>query len=63
MYNPIKSHFGGSNNLPIKNMIEDILPKDSAESYFIQMCDFVSFFSDLYFRIVKGENLPKRVER
>ena len=63
VYNPIRSHFGGTNNLPIKNMIEDILPKDSAESYFIQTCDFVSFFSDLYYRIEKGDSLPKRVER
>ena len=38
--------------------------KQSTESYFIQLCDFVSFFANLYFRVEdKGEALPKRVER
>ncbi len=63
-YNPIHSHFGGTNNKPIKGLIEDILAKESTESYFIQLCDFVSFFADLYFRCEeKGESIPKRVER
>ena len=40
------------------------MAKDSAESYFIQICDFISFFTDLYYRVVdKKESLPKRVER
>ena len=63
-YNPIHSHFGGVQNVPIKGLIEDVLAKESTESYFIQLCDFVSFFSDLYYRTVdNGEGLPKRVER
>ena len=62
-YNPIQSYFA-INNMPIKGLIEDILAKDSSESYFIQICDFVSFFTDLYYRIMfKKEPLPKRVER
>lgn len=35
----------------IKMLIEDPLPKNSAQSYFVQHCDFVSFFS--YLRLVK----------
>lgn len=63
-YNPVQSHFGGVQNIPIKGLIEDVLAKDSEESYFIQLCDFVSFFADLYFRIEdKGETLPRRVEK
>ena len=62
-YNPIQSYFG-INNMPIKGLIEDILAKDTSESYFIQICDFVSFFTDLYYRVMfKKEPLPKRVER
>lgn len=63
-FNPIQSHFGGYQNSPIKGLIEDIMAKESTESYFIQICDFVSFFTDLYYRVVdKKEKLPKRVER
>jgi len=63
-YNPIQSHYGGVQNIPIKGLIEDVLSKDSTQSYFIQVCDFVSFFSDLYYRIEdNGEKLPKRVAR
>lgn len=63
-FNPIQSHFGGYQNVPIKGLVEDILSKDSVESYFIQVCDFISFFADLYFRVVdKNNSLPKRVER
>lgn len=63
-YNPVQSHFGGTQNIPIKGMIEDVLAKDSKESFFIQLCDFVSFFADLYFRTTdRGEELPQRVER
>lgn len=64
MYNPIQSHYGGYQNVPIKGLIEDIMAKESTESYFIQICDFISFFADLYFRVVdKNEQFPKRVER
>lgn len=63
-YNPVQSHFGGTQNIPIKGMIEDVLAKDSKESFFFQLCDFVSFFADLYFRTTdRGEELPQRVER
>lgn len=49
-------------NQPISNMIEDIMEKSSSESYFIQICDFVSFFIHLYFVIeIRHERLPKRV--
>ena len=50
--------------MPIKGLIEDIMSKESTESYFIQICDFISFFTDLYYRVVdKNEQLPRRVER
>ena len=63
-YNPIQSHFGGFHNVPIKGMIEDIMSKESNESFFIQICDFISFFTDLYYRTVeKNEPMPKRVKR
>lgn len=63
-FNPVQSHYGGYQNQPIKGLIEDILEKDSTESYFIQICDFVSFFSDLYYRAIdKKEPLPNRVSR
>ena len=61
-YNPIQSQFGGYINQPIKNMVEDILDKDSKESHFIQICDFISYFVHLYYivKYEKGE-LPNRV--
>lgn len=63
-YNPIQSHFGGFHNVPIKGLIEDIMSKESNESYFIQICDFISFFTDLYYRIEeKNEPMPKRVKK
>ena len=44
-FNPIQSKYlPGFVNHPISNMIEDIMEKNSSESYFIQICDFVSFF-------------------
>lgn len=63
VYNPIPSKFEpASTNQPIRNMLEDILEKDSSESYFIQICDFVSYFVHLYFSAVeKGNSLPGRV--
>lgn len=43
-------------------MIEDILEKNSSESYFIQICDFVSFFVHLYFLTeTRNMSLPNRV--
>lgn len=62
-YNPIQSKYSyGFMNQPITNMIEDILEKNSSESYFIQICDFVSFFVHLYFLSeVRKRSLPNRV--
>ena len=56
-YNPIQSRFGGIVNKPIKYLLEDVLEKDSKESYFIQLCDFVSYFVHLYYTV---NNLKKR---
>ncbi|OUN89617.1 DUF3800 domain-containing protein [Blautia sp. An46] len=62
VYNPIQSQYAGYLNQPIKNMIEDIMEKDSSESYFIQLCDFISFFVHLYFvSHDRQKDLPKRV--
>lgn len=62
-YNPIQSKYSyGFMNQPITNMIEDILEKNSSESYFIQICDFVSFFVHLYFMTeIRNVSLPNRV--
>ncbi|MFR8171147.1 MAG: DUF3800 domain-containing protein [Marvinbryantia sp.] len=61
-YNPIQSQFGGYINKPIKYLIEDIMEKDSKESYFIQICDFISFFVHLYYKTrYQNEALPNRV--
>ena len=63
-YNPICSQFGGMINKPIKYLLEDILEKDSKESYYIQICDFISYFVHLYYSVkyLKKEK-PKRVSR
>lgn len=61
-YNPIQSQFGGYINKPIKNLIEDVLEKDSKESHFIQICDFVSYFVHLYYKTRYEQSaLPNRV--
>ncbi len=61
-YNPIQSQFGGYINKPIQNMIEDVLEKDSKESHFIQICDFISYFVHLYYLTrYKNKELPNRV--
>lgn len=61
-YNPVSSRFGGMTNIPIKGMIEDILDKDSKESHFIQVCDFISCFASLYYKyVLKKEGLPRRI--
>lgn len=62
-FNPIPSMFGMDyRNQPIKNMIEDILEKDSKESYFIQATDFISYFAHLYYLTHdKKQPLPNRV--
>lgn len=62
-FNPIHSKYDLSySNVPIKNLIEDILEKDSEESYFIQICDFISCFVHYYYKLnYKKQPLPKRV--
>ena len=61
-YNPIQSQFGGVINKPIRNMIEDVMEKDSKESHFIQICDFISYFVHLYYLTHhKHKPLPNRV--
>ena len=64
-FNPIPSQFSPAyTNHPIQYMVEDILEKDSKESYFIQACDFISYFAHLYFSTQsKGKELPNRVAR
>lgn len=64
-YNPIQSKYSYNfSNQPINNLIEDILEKDSQESYFIQVCDFVSYITHLYYKTqFKKEALPNRVGR
>ncbi|MBQ2822802.1 MAG: DUF3800 domain-containing protein [Thermoguttaceae bacterium] len=62
VFNPIPSHFGTPQNTPIQGLVEDILEKESSESYFIQICDFISFFVHLYYRTWKrSEPMPNRV--
>lgn len=65
VYNPIQNMFDyDSRNLPVKYMIEDILEKDSSDSYFIQVSDFISYFVHLYYNyVVLHKALPNRVER
>ncbi len=62
-YNPIFSNVNNYfYNIPIKNMIEDILEKDSSDSYFIQVSDFVSYVINLYYKYcIKKEKIPKRI--
>lgn len=64
-YNPIQSKYSYEyTNQPINNLIEDILEKDSEQSYFIQACDFVSYMVHLYYKTHdKKEALPNRVGR
>ncbi len=63
LYNPIQSKYSYTfKNQPISGLIEDILEKDSEESYFIQICDFISYFVHLYYKCcVKKNDLPNRV--
>lgn len=64
-YNPIHSMYDiGFNNKPIRYMVEDIFEKDSRESYFIQLCDFVSYFVFCYYtNIIKNQPLNSRVAK
>lgn len=63
-YNPIQSKYSLEfSNKPIKGLIEDILEKDSRQSYFIQLADFISYFVNLYYKTnIKQDNLPNRIQ-
>ncbi|MDD6666785.1 MAG: DUF3800 domain-containing protein [Lachnospiraceae bacterium] len=63
VFNPIPSHYQGAYNQPLNMMIEDILEKNSSESYFIQVCDFISYFVHLYFlSTVRMRDYPRRID-
>lgn len=62
-FNPISSHYSTYYNAPIKNLIEDILEKNSNDSYFIQISDFISYIINLYYKYVYlGKELPNRIK-
>ena len=60
VYNPIPSRFSGHYNKPIKNLIEDILEKDSRESYFIK---YAILFPILFIYIIKYTIKKKTYQR
>lgn len=64
-YNPIPSHYTSEIvNRPVKNMIQDIMQKDSSQSYFIQICDFISYFVHLYYKTnFLNQQLPNRATK
>jgi hypothetical protein len=49
VYNPIQSRYGAwpggetHKNIPLENILEDIMFRDSARSYFIQLVDFCAY--------------------
>lgn len=64
LYNSVNNKSGKCFDTSIQNMIEDIMEKDSAEFYFIQISDFISYVVHLYFRInYLHLDPPSRVSR
>lgn len=64
VFNPVPSYFGAPRRLEINMLLEDILSKDSRESYYIQLCDFVSYIVYLY--TLENQNIraiPNRLTR
>jgi hypothetical protein len=63
--NYIPSKFGATpRRQEIQKLIEDPLPKDSSESYFIQLADLVACLVSFYTVVAKGSGkLPKRLPK
>jgi hypothetical protein len=64
-FNPIQSKFSiGHYQKEIELLIEDPLPKNSAESFFIQIADTVSYLVSLKMRLELGHgDLPNRLAK
>lgn len=62
--NQVQSKYDySSHNEPITNLIEDILEKDSKESYFIQISDLISTIVNMYYNYYMNNNpMPKRLQ-
>lgn len=69
VYNPIPNHFGsGYRDMPIRRVVEDPSPRDSANSLPIQACDVVAYFlhqklsANSYIRRKRAVNYFDRLE-
>ena len=57
VYNPTSSDSGNINNIPVSNIIEDLLQRNSNQSYFIQTVDIIAHL--LYRREAPKGSLKK----